>query len=223
MLQKLLNKKNELVKDEKGLTLVELLIVLVIVLVLIGIAVVSFNSMARVDGTELVAESKNVESAILQKALASDDRTIPGEFTERVGTVERDAVFGTSELSKTFDNPIDASKVIQKVAEDVGLKPEFLVALLKPVKKEVQSAVGGKAKVENYVVVMRKADIYKDDALTQYDGYSDELAGKVFSSKTIIDSDGAYYNGTHRVSSADADKITATTDIFTGDLTGNAK
>ena len=85
MFNKMLAKRDELkstLKEKRGLqkgfTLMELLAVLLIVAMLIAVLVMQFSFLGKVDGTELIAESMNVESAILQKALANDKREFPG-------------------------------------------------------------------------------------------------------------------------------------------------
>lgn len=71
----------ELVKTEKGLqkgfTLIEMIVVIVIILILLSIAVAAFNFLGQVDGTELGADSKKVETAVVQVSLSDDNRDTP--------------------------------------------------------------------------------------------------------------------------------------------------
>ena len=101
MFNKMLEKRAELtstLKEKKGLqkgfTLVELLVVLLILAMLIAVLVMQFSFLGKVDGTELIAESKNVESAILQKALANEDREFPG-VDDAKKEAERDSTKAT--------------------------------------------------------------------------------------------------------------------------------
>lgn len=199
---------------QKGFTLFEMLVVILIVLILIGIMVMSFNFFGRVDGTELVAKSKNVESATLQVALGDENRDIPaltiagdygtaGDKVTRVdattGKVQALNAISEFDGADFFESETDAKVVIEAIAKKAGLSLDELYGLMRPVDEEVQKSVAGDVKVEDYVVIVKKAQLYTSD-VAAYEGYNDELSGLVFSAKTIIDSEGKYYNGTSTAS-----------------------
>lgn len=194
---------------QKGFTLMEMLAVIVIVLILIGIMLFAFNFFGRVDGTELAANSKKVESGVLQNALANAQRDIPGNKitgdTQDEGEIVSRADGKTAtELVKFdgasfFDVQDDAEIVLKKVAKDAGLTLDELYGLMRPVDKGVQSTISGNAKSSDYVVIVKKSQVYKTDSVsTGYASYNDSLAGTVFSKTTIKDNDGYYYNGTNK-------------------------
>lgn len=197
---------------QKGFTLIEMLIVILIILVVIGIMIMSFSFFGRVDGTELIAKSKNVESAVLQVALGDENRDIPalGLTGDGVGVgkpVTRADGQVSSAVVKLADSEFtvkkDAEVVITEVAKQAGLGYEDLLGLLRPVDAKVQKAVAGDVKVENYFVVVKKSQLY-DSSVTAYDNYNDELSGLVFSKETIVDSENVYYNGTSKSNSKKA-------------------
>jgi prepilin-type N-terminal cleavage/methylation domain-containing protein len=211
--EKLASKLEKASGLQKGFTLMEMLAVVFIIIILLALIVIGFSFFGRVDGTELTAESKNVESAVLQVALGNENRDIPAEYltgdTKATGATE--VTRGKqSELNSTrveldvdavFENPTDASKVLTAVAAGVGLDQDRLLGLLRPVlDAKVQKSISGQAKAEEYFVVVKKSQLYDLSVTsldTDYSDYNDELAGQVFSFKTVIDSDGVHYNGTH--------------------------
>lgn len=192
---------------QKGFTLIEILAVVFIIIIILALVVFSFTFFGRVDGTELTAESKNVESAVLQVALADEDRNIPADGNPTRATATNTLAITVTDAD--FVNPNDAAVVVEAVAHGLdiaGFTGSDLMSLVRPVDaKRVQKSISGNAEAEEYFVILKKSQLYKDAALASLNGYNDELAGQVFSSKTVIDSDGIYYNGTHVVRTIQAD------------------
>lgn len=209
----------ELMKTEKGLqkgfTLIEMIVVIVIILILLSIAVAAFNFLGQVDGTELQADSKKVETAVVQVSLSDDNRDIPavGITGDAVGAgapITRKGTAGTITVNpalvalpvNSFDSSKDSGVVLAKAAAANGLTEANLRALLRPVNKaKVQKSIAGKADAANYFVVVRKAQLYDTGVAaidTAFANYNDELANQVFSKETVIDNDGFHYNGTFK-------------------------
>lgn len=219
MTEKLMKKRKELESklmnpekgSQKGFTLMEMLIVVLIIVIIIGIMVISFTFFGRVDGTELTAKSKNVESAVLQVALGDNNRDIPAlgitgdgvGVNKKVTRVDDSGKVVAKDATVKFDGDAffesedDAKLVIDKVAKQAGLDYDKLLGLLRPVDTKVQKAVAGDVKASDYVVVVRKSQLYTSKN-ADYKEYNDELSGLVFSKKTIVDSENKYYNGTSK-------------------------
>lgn len=194
---------------QKGFTLMELLIVIAILLILVIITVVSFNVFGRVDGTELNSKSKHVENAVLQTALADAEapaREIPGKdaYNKANNSPAQYGGIDATAFTAFFDKDAEKEKlgshVMTQVATAAGISLDELKTLLVEVDTdEVQKNVAGDAKASNYLVVLRKSQLNAVNSKALDDkGYTDTLAGKVFSKDTIKDSDGYYYNGTHK-------------------------
>lgn len=180
---------------QKGFTLLEMLVVVLIILILIGIMVMSFNFFGRVDGTELVAKSKSVESAVLQVALGDDERAIPGVGVKKRNDKTKFIVV-TPDKNTVFDNEKDALVVLEFISGKAGLTVEQLRGLMVPVEeKSVKKSVAGNVDVTDYFVIVKKDQLYTSD-VEDYKEYNDELSGLVFSKETVIDSEGKHYNGT---------------------------
>lgn len=223
MLKSMLSKKDRLKERykegnvlQKGFTLVEILAVVVIIIILLALVVASFSFFGRVDGTELMANAKQVESAVLQKSLVDPERAIQGLAVKNdavyVGEGEDEGEVPTrSNTSEGLVSGVDsghfheadqAAYVIDELAKTVGLDGEGLVELIRPVDPAVQGSIAGKAKIEEdsepmYYVVLKKSQLYKGDALDKFKHYNDSLAGVVFSRDTVVDSDNIYYNGSN--------------------------
>ena len=196
---------------EKGFTLMEVIITIGIIIVLIGITVVAFTVFGRVDGTELNAQSKNVESAVLQTALSDADgipREMPGESTHDLAASAKKDTPITFDGTAFFDDYTSAKHVLYALAAKgfphISDKEEQLKALeglLAPVETGVQKSVAGDGKVSNYLVIVKKSQLYTD-AAPAYEKYNDNLAGTVLSKLTIKDNDEYFYNGTNKAKAA---------------------
>lgn len=204
---------------QKGFTLIEMLVVLLILAVLIAVLVMQFGFLSKVDGTELIAESKNVESAILQVALSDADRNFPGVSTDgvdvgfaKVGTAvskrnndgaSTDAVALTKDeiiafMTKNGGDSADAKALYTSVVTIAGadVTEDEFAKLVHFVNPKVDKSVAGSAETGDYLVVVKKSQISAEDA-TNLGDYSDEIAGTTFSNITIKDSDNKIYNGTN--------------------------
>lgn len=196
---------------EKGFTLMEVMFTILIIIVLIGIMVVAFNVFGRVDGTELNAQSKNIESAALQTALSDTTgipREMPGKDTHDLAASAKQTAPVAFDGTAFFDDYSSAKHVLYAMAAkgfphitDKEEQLKALEGLLAPVEADVQKSVAGDAKVTNYVVVVKKSQLYTD-AAPVYEKYNDNLAGTVFSKLTIKDNDEFFYNGTNKAKAA---------------------
>lgn len=211
--------KNRLVGGgalQQGLTLVELLVVIVILGVLAAVLIVAFSSaFGKLDGSELQGESRDIERAVIQTALNSDNRdtpalTISGDVGHTAGTpksivrTDKDSVLDTlnSLPDGAFNTEKDASVVLKSVAERNGLTEASLRALLRPVDgAKIKNKLSTNANPSDYYVVVRKYQLYDTSATavsTAFKDYNDELANVVFTKDTVVE-DGNYYNGTKKV------------------------
>lgn len=216
----IMNKYKNATGLQKGFTLLEMLAVVVIIIIVLGIMALNFGFFGKVDGTELAAQSKQVESAVLQSALADPNRDIPGVYIEGDKTSGDLDVFDKAtrgvlldlndavvplKKAVAFENVSDAEQVLTKVSTEYGLTEDALLGLMRPVHVDVENKLSGKATLKNtiettyktnYYVIVKKSQLYTSD-VADYVDYNDGLAGQVFSYKTVVDSDKSYYNGTH--------------------------
>lgn len=202
---------------QKGLTLVELLVVIVIIGVIAALLVLAVTSIfGKVDGTELNQNSKKMETAILQGTFANEKRAIPSEgVTAPSATlVAVDRFTGTTwtsgTVTKSISSELDTARAIEGIALSIGL-PGFegndLSALLAPIDADLVKNPSGKITSDQYFVVLNKNQVFKDEALDAYSSYNDELAGRVISTETVIDSDGNFFNGSFEIKASNMKPI----------------
>lgn len=200
---------------QKGLTLVELLVSIVIIGIITAVLFFAFPGIfGKVDGTELVQDSRKLETAVLQGTFANDKRTVPGVKvtpTETLSTKFKDKEGKWSEgsVALNFGSDLDSARVIEAVADSIGVvgfNGKDLAALLAPIDPAKVGKVAGRVDSKKYFVVLNKNQVFKEKALDDYSAYKDELAGRVISLDTLIDADGNYFNGSFEIKSDTMEK-----------------
>lgn len=193
---------------QKGLTLVELLVSIVIIGIITAVLFFAFPGIfGKVDGTELVQDSRKLETAVLQGTFANDKRTVPGVTVTPTATLDTKFTNNTGEWGTgglEFESDLDAARVIEAVADSIGVdgfEGKDLAALLAPIDTTKVGKVAGRVDSKEYFVVLNKNQVFKEGALDAYSNYKDELAGRVISLETLIDADGNYFNGSFEIKS----------------------
>lgn len=193
---------------QKGLTLVELLVSIVIIGIITAVLFFAFPGIfGKVDGTELIQDSRKLETAVLQGTFANDKRTVPGAGVTPTATLATKFTGNTGEWGTgglKFESDLDAARVIEAVADSIGVdgfNGKDLAALLAPIDTAKVGKVAGRVDSKEYFVVLNKNQVFKEEALDAYSNYKDELAGRVISLETLIDADGNYFNGSFEIKS----------------------
>lgn len=209
---------------QRGLTLVELLISIIIIGIITAVLFFNFPGIfGKVDGTELVQDSRKLETAVLQGTFANEKRTVPGAGVTPTATLATKFTGNTGEWGTgglKFESDLDAARVIEAVADSIGVdgfNGKDLAALLAPIDNAKVGKIAGRVDSKEYFVVLNKNQVFKEEALDSYANYKDELAGRVISLETLIDADGNYFNGSFEIKSDIMDAyvsgIAATADV----------
>lgn len=189
-IQTILAKKNA----KKRFTLIEMLIVVFIIAALVAIFVPTFGVFHKADGTSLNANAKNVETAVFQYQMANKGEMPVADKDGIDGITSADAV-DMSDVSGSANQFDEINAVLtQALTDAMGTAPttafleEFKAEALFEIKEDAKKYVKGSGfNLDEFYIVGDKLNIA---------GYNQELAGFIFSERTVVDSDGVIYNGT---------------------------